>query len=614
MNAEEATEGDGSTTVEWEVEVQLTETNTDLVVEVEDVSEQSNTNADEASIQRVLVPEYFNLDTTNQRLVGITFNENWQRVAIDYDLTTGEQEEFYQLSDSVLINSCFDQANNVLYFLDFQSEKTYNLDSVQLDTGVVNHIYTLTYAPSTDDYLDTVHNVNLYCLPSPQHVYIKSVYVAKDTGPGQFNVHAVALTSPAEVTSVYSFASEQPNEMVMGLYEGGILTVSDGELQSTDFVSQESTTLWDEILGMPLSLVEGSNADQAYIAHFDSISDINIGESTIEQLSVEAPNDPLEFSDVKDSALDAANNRLLISDESLSSIVGIDLDTGERSIVLTDGLGEGPKMVAARYMVYSEPRSTLYIVDDGSNAAERVIAIDLQTGDRQRLGDIDNEFNVRVAGVDIDESNGYLYAASESVVYRIEIATGTTEVIASSTVGTGTLFEYLTGLDYDTANSRLLVTDSQIEAIIQIDLTTLERTIVSKDGAKGSGDGFASINGIALDAQNNLAYVTNQQNATIQTVDLLTGDRTLLTTGCESLGNGETLRGLSYSLMREALIVNEESLYEVSLGESPTCTKLPGTRFSYGVSETEDGQLFLSDNGAVYYYDYESSDKVTISK
>src|SRR5690606_22662881 len=86
------------------------------------------------------------------------------------------------------------------------------------------------------------------------------------------------------------------------------------------------------------------------------------------------------------------------------------------------------------------------------------------------------------------------------------------------------------GMAVDSINGRYLVTDQQTQAVIAVDSTTGVRSIFSSN-TKGAGDFFAvtaAITGIAIDNEKNRALVVEAGTGKILEVDLNTGNRNVI--------------------------------------------------------------------------------------
>jgi DNA-binding beta-propeller fold protein YncE len=80
------------------------------------------------------------------------------------------------------------------------------------------------------------------------------------------------------------------------------------------------------------------------------------------------------------------------------------------------------------------------------------------------------------------------------------------------------------GIALDSANNRALVVDSSLAAVVAVDLSTGDRTILS-DSVTGMGPNFLFPEGITLDSANNRILVLDSSLAAVIAVEPISGDR-----------------------------------------------------------------------------------------
>ncbi|MBI5433896.1 MAG: hypothetical protein HZA52_13780 [Planctomycetes bacterium] len=148
-------------------------------------------------------------------------------------------------------------------------------------------------------------------------------------------------------------------------------------------------------------------------------------------------------------------------------------------------------------------------------------------------------------GLTYDAVHDVLYATEEqstAQVLTIDPTTGARTTIASKTVGSGPVPLVPRGTALDLARNRLIVADGGWDALLAIDLTTLERRVLTKTGDGkavdplgqsardvGTGPTFFEPLGIDLDAERNVAYVTQYFPLEgVSCVELGSGDRVLI--------------------------------------------------------------------------------------
>lgn len=617
----------GDRAVEWHVEVEVPSGDSELVVDVSDTTGEANIASDTAQIRFNKVPSHFSFDTTNQRLVGVVDGN-----PVDYRFASKTQETFSSVNYP--ISYCFDAATDFLYYVGLVSDDTYAFNRIELRSGAqpstVHAQMRDTDIPeyTTELYCDLDRN-NLYFL---MHRSLESDYIDSSS------IYKISLGETPVWTTLFETDLEADNPIMVGLSQ---MAVTDGAIIAHDTNSNAiiaiSTdnggveTLYEGYSKFAATIASGSTTERIYVVHYDGVDVLDPASDTFTAVGYVTDSHQFAFSQIRSTAFDQANARILVGDSDLASIVAVDLNTGERSLALTSGIGDGPKLIAPRGVAIDSERTKAYVLDDGGNAAEKVVEVDLVTGDRRVIGNINDYYNIRVAGIALDEVNGVVYAATRKSIYRINIVSGATELLFEVDIGSSDHF--LSDMVLDDVNSRLLVTDSGVSAIFALDLETDQVSVVSKFGERGEGDAFSGLNGITLDPEGNAVYVTNQASATIQKVDLDSGNRTTLPIACEGFNEGDDegegedkgedkgddkgddnyLMDITYNPSRNILIVLRDQLTEVDLSDH-SCVDSPRYSPLLSVAATTDNLLFGTDFGGLLLIDVRSFEMVTISR
>lgn len=211
------------------------------------------------------------------------------------------------------------------------------------------------------------------------------------------------------------------------------------------------------------------------------------------------------FGNAKGLAYDAAGNRLIVTDPASDQIVAVALagTPGARTILSDNSSAAGPRIAdPAGVTIDAAGTSALYV----DTALNIVTAVDLTTGARSIFGN------------------------------RTASRGGTT---------VGVAMPRKMVIDTTTTPSRLLVSDSQLNAVLAIDTTTGVRTILSdlNNGTTSNNADFTDPVDIVLDTSvtpstraivNNLG--TTDATRGLITVDLVNGDRDYLSVN--SVANG----------------------------------------------------------------------------
>jgi hypothetical protein len=599
----------GDQVVEWHVEVEVPSGDSELVVDVSDTTGEENIASATAQIRFNQVPSKFSFDTANQRLVGVVAG-----APVDYRFATKTQEIFSSVNYP--ISYCFDAATDHLYYVDLISDDTYVFNRIELRSGAQpSTVHAQMRDPDIPEF-----TTELYCDLERGNLYFLVHHSVESGSIDSSSIYKISLGETPVWTTLFETDLQAASPIVVGLSP---MAVADGAIIAHDIKSDaiiaissatgSVETLYEEYLKFAPTIAAGSTTERIYVVHYYGIDVIDPANGTFTAVGYVTDSNSFAFSQIRSAVFDQANARILVGDSDLASIVAVDLNTGERSLALTSGIGDGPKLIAPRAIAVDSGRTKAYVLDDGGNAAEKVVEVDLNTGGRRSIGNINDDYNIWVAGIALDEVNDLVYAATQESIYRIDIVSCATETLFE--VGTGSSVQFLSDMVLDSANSRLLLTDSGASAIFALDLETAQVSVVSKFGERGDGDAFAGLNGIALDPEGSAAYVTNQAPGTIQKVELESGHRTTLPIACEGFneGNDNALMDITYNRSRNTLTVLRDQLTEVDLSDN-SCTNSPRYSLLTSVAATTDNLLFGTDFGGLLLIDEQSFEHVTISR
>ena len=214
-------------------------------------------------------------------------------------------------------------------------------------------------------------------------------------------------------------------------------------------------------------------------------SDLTTGASTM--LSTTS----IPYSPHPEHPLDAANGRLLVSMEPTfgrSQLVPINVATGVTGPAIADSTVGMPSFGALNAM-----------------------ALDYPTGIPARLIAMDNQ----------------------TIMYAIDLATGNRAIVSSNAgVGSGLSLAFADSIAINPATRRALVVSSHHHSILEVDLGTGNRSLVSGHNTddqtiRGTGPWITEYYPrVAADFSARVAYVTSNEDS-ILTVDLVSGDRVL---------------------------------------------------------------------------------------
>lgn len=221
------------------------------------------------------------------------------------------------------------------------------------------------------------------------------------------------------------------------------------------------------------------------------------------------------------------------------SLLVIDPDTGDRSILMEDSLGTGPGVEFGTNIAFDAASQSIYSLEANTVS---LIKLDLSTNKRSLIsgdGAGSGDAFGNVFDLALDLANDIVYVVSRTQVFAVDTLTGDRTVISDDVTGTGPFLTTIEGMVYNNASGLILVIDSVEDALISVDPATGDRTIVSS--ALHAGDTFFAPRGVDLDEANNQALVIDEGTGATSTIKLLmvdldTGIRTLISS--QAVGNG----------------------------------------------------------------------------
>jgi hypothetical protein len=168
--------------------------------------------------------------------------------------------------------------------------------------------------------------------------------------------------------------------------------------------------------------------------------------------------------------------------------------------------------------------------------------------------------------LDTAQNRAFVTNPSTTRVIEVNLATGVRNVVSSPDVGLGPTLSSTAGIAYDDATTpgtpRLLVSQGSLtsngrpDRILAVDLASGTRTeLTSYVDAIGSGPTLDRPTSLELDAPNNRLLVLDPDGKRIMAVDLVTGDRSVVD-GSGFAGNSP-VRGLAFNRAQNRLFVTQ---------------------------------------------------------
>ncbi len=227
----------------------------------------------------------------------------------------------------------------------------------------------------------------------------------------------------------------------------------------------------------------------------------------------------------------------------------------------------------------------------------------------------------------IDSVNSRLVLVDSALgaVLAVDLVSDQRTIISSSEIGQGPALTFPVGIAVDATNNRAIVANSSNDgppALFSVDLVSGDRTIIS-DASRGTGPALEDPDQVALDATGTRALVTQLSPSSLFSVDLNSGDRTLVTTG----GGGPSIAlpgSVIVDATGRALVVDVIQSAVIGIDLATGVSQFvsgggqgigPDLITPNGIAIDTDGQIIVSDldQGALYSIDPVSGDRVILS-
>lgn len=377
-------------------------------------------------------------------------------------------------------------------------------------------------------------------------------------------------------------------------------------------------------LGAPNAVTWQPNNTDIWVADSSGVLAINVSTQTRTRLLTTSYN-------VLDIALDTTNNRLLLADAENAALYAMNNNTNTTSIFIDGSVGQGQHFNYPRSASYDPSGRFVYVGDSST-----IYKVDLATGDRsvvssQTVGVGPQLYDIY--DIAIDSSNNLLYLVNLNTLFKVDLSTGNRTVVSNTTTGTGPSFSKASGLKVDVASQVAWLIDYQLEAVLQVDLLTGDRFILSDNITNGIGQQFNFPFAIVWDAVNSRLLVSEGDGTRIVAVNLNTGDRSILSDTTNTGPAMRSIREMSLDASRNRVLVvtnsgggNNSDILAVDLTSGnrspisqPSLGSGPLFRDTEGLSvDTDNNRVFVLDTGdgthALVNVSMQTGDRVIVSQ
>jgi hypothetical protein len=283
-------------------------------------------------------------------------------------------------------------------------------------------------------------------------------------------------------------------------------------------------------------------------------------------------------------ALDSSGSRAIVYDDGLDALLAVELASNTRSLLSNSKDGLGNELTTVRDFTFDSSNGLVYVTE---TAAQAVLSVNLSTGARTLISS-GKSGAAMGSGTAFSDPRGIVLLSNSQLLVidrgnqslvQVEISSGNRTDVSSSGNGTGNSLMTPTALALDSAANRVYVIDEGGPSIVSIDISNNTsrgaRSTISQGGniAVGTGDAFVTPTDIILD--NNRLLIVDQGQKAIIAAEISTGNRTPISS--TSMGSGDafmTPTALALGSNTELLVLDDGNnrLLEVVLASGNRST------------------------------------------
>ncbi len=283
-----------------------------------------------------------------------------------------------------------------------------------------------------------------------------------------------------------------------------------------------------------------------------------------------------------------------------SRILKVNLTSGIRSIISSESVGSGPTIGYFSAAVMDIENNRLLVAKGNPSS---LVAVDLTSGDRTTIADGGREL---FRGIDYDNENHRMFVSDciNNNVIVIDTNSLIKTIVSPNAVDEGDELNCPSGLAYDSENDSLYILESWNNRIISIDINTGDQTTISANNM-GTGLELRSLDSLIIDKENDQLIVASESNPELIAVNRTTGNRSIFTNdsnnefghngitglGADDSGNWFALYSLS-SKIRKYSIESNSSEIVTSNTSGPELNPL-----NIGYSEKYQQLIVLTNTG-----------------
>jgi len=241
------------------------------------------------------------------------------------------------------------------------------------------------------------------------------------------------------------------------------------------------------------------------------------------------------------------DGNIVVSDEGFTGfvpkVVEVNPNTGARTLISGGGRGSGPAL-ATPESVAVEASGDILVANEGAGTtgATQLLRIDPATGDRVVLSANGTGTGPALTGSSVGLENGVIYLMDQNgTIMSVDPVSGDRTLVSGPARGGGPAFAFPVSMASDSPDSVVVLDMEQrpsgpgfgLGALIRVDLTSGDRTVLSVDGTPKGSPVFDTPIDVRYDACEKAFYVLQTgfgspaEPGRVMKVDATTGVRSL---------------------------------------------------------------------------------------
>jgi hypothetical protein len=222
-----------------------------------------------------------------------------------------------------------------------------------------------------------------------------------------------------------------------------------------------------EINEPTLLLVNTEDTKREVITEYDVADDVNL----INPIDV-VLNDKNTFAYI----LDAPNYQ---NNDAEVNIIQVELATGVKTLISNNATHPGVAFNKPNSISFQSSSNSLLVIQ--SPADEKgvdIIKIEITTGERSLMANDIDEKVISAVNDSLFLEDGTFVIMDWRFIYKVNLATGESNLLSSNGVGDGIPFGQLSSISYDSINNRIYAVDTEFKGIFAIDISTGNRSLL----------------------------------------------------------------------------------------------------------------------------------------